>query len=118
MHLTLVLLLYRKRGYCRGRKYFLTAFKILENVLEDVLGQLLQMVRSSHTFYWFFVYREQLFFYFNASTIIKFGVNLLFFYKSNTLKDCLHLDAFISDIQQVLQGLITYLGKLMKLNLA
>lgn len=65
----------------------------------------------------FFVTREQLFLYFDASNIIEFGVNLLFFNKSNVLKDCLHLDAFISDIQQALQGLISRKPDEMKLGI-
>lgn len=101
-----------------GGRYFLTAFKILEKLLEDVLRQVPQMVRiRPYILYIIFVSREQLFLYFSASNITEFSVNLLFFYEPNILKDCLHVNAFISAIQQALQGLISKKTDEMKLGI-
>lgn len=80
-----------------------TAFRILEKLL-DVLRCVLQVVITFNLL--FFGFREQLFFYLNGSNNVEFGGNLLF-YKTDVLKNCLHLDAFISAIQQALQGLIS-----------
>lgn len=60
--------------------------------------------------------REQLFLYFNTSNITEFGVNLLLC-KLNVLKYCFHLDAFISNIQQVLPGVLSRKTNEMKLGI-
>lgn len=78
----------------------------------------LQMVRMRLCIIFFLLIlsREQLFLYFGTSNVTEFSVNL-FFYKLNVLKYCLHLDAFISNIQQVLPGVLSRKTNEMKLGI-
>lgn len=120
MHLKLVLLSYKKYGCCEEEKRprrVLTPLRILETFQKMFLHTYYRRQESGHMLDLFLVTRQQLLLYFSANNIIEFGVNLLFFYKYNVLKDCLHLDAFIWDIQQALQGVISKKCDEMKLGI-